>query len=96
MIDGQGLAPRGLRGMRGIAAAVCGAAAQAHHSFAMYDQTKQEAYTGKLVRFIPGANHAQLLFEIVGPDGKLQSGADGKPITWGVEPLPPRRLPSRA
>ena len=57
----------------------------AHHSFAMYDQTKQETYTGKLIRFIPGANHAQLLFEIVGADGKPQSGADGKPITWGVE-----------
>jgi hypothetical protein len=51
----------------------------------MYDQTKQETHTGKLVRFIPGANHAQLLFEIVDADGKLQAGADGKPITWGVE-----------
>jgi hypothetical protein len=59
--------------------------AHAHHSFAMYDQTKQETYTGKLVRFIPGANHAQLLFEIVDGDGNLQAGADGKPITWGVE-----------
>jgi hypothetical protein len=29
----------------------------------MYDQTKQDTYTGKLVRFIPGANHAQLPFE---------------------------------
>ena len=38
--------------------------ARAHHSFAMYDQTKQETYTGKLIRFIPGANHAQLLFEL--------------------------------
>jgi hypothetical protein len=37
------------------------------------------------VRFIPGANHAQLLFEIVDAEGKLQLGADGKPITWGVE-----------
>ncbi len=51
----------------------------------MYDQAKQETYTGKLVRFIPGANHAQLLFEIVDAEGKLQVGADGKPITWGVE-----------
>jgi hypothetical protein len=59
--------------------------AAAHHSFAMYDQTKQETYTGKLVRFIPGANHAQLLFEIVDAEGKPQHGADGKPITWGVE-----------
>ena len=74
-------------------ATVCGAvvmglpglSAHAHHSFAMYDQAKQETYTGKLVRFIPGANHAQLLFEIVDAEGKLQVGADGKPITWGVE-----------
>jgi hypothetical protein len=51
----------------------------------MYDQTKQDTYSGKLIRFIPGANHAQLLFEIVGADGKPQTGADGKPITWGVE-----------
>jgi hypothetical protein len=67
------------------AAALAGATAHAHHSFAMYDQTKQETYTGKLIRFIPGANHAQLLFEIVDSDGKPQTGADGKPITWGVE-----------
>ena len=60
-------------------------ASHAHHSFAMYDQTKQETYTGKLIRFIPGANHAQLLFEIVDADGKPAVGADGKPITWGVE-----------
>jgi len=84
----DGIAPR----IRWFAL-VCGAAAagfatmaaHAHHSFAMYDQTKQETYTGKLVRFIPGANHAQLLFEIVDAEGKLQAGADGKPITWGVE-----------
>ena len=66
-------------------AAVAQSNAQAHHSFAMYDQTKQETYTGKLIRFIPGANHAQLLFELVGDDGKPRVGADLKPITWGVE-----------
>jgi hypothetical protein len=43
-----------------------------------------------LIRFSPGANHAQLLFEIVDSDVKLQTGTDGKPITWGVE-LRPRR-----
>src|SRR5215207_331072 len=64
---------------------LAGLPARAHHSFAMYDQSKQETYSGKLVRFIPGANHAQLLFEIVDADGKLQVGSDGKPITWGVE-----------
>ena len=88
MYDGQALATRWLTALCGAVAVACGSAAQAHHSFAMYDQTKQETYSGKLVRFIPGANHAQLLFEIVGADGKPQAGADGKPITWGVE-LPP-------
>jgi hypothetical protein len=66
-------------------AGLLGATAQAHHSFAMYDQSKQVTHTGKLIRFIPGANHAQLLFELVGADGKPELGADGKPSTWGVE-----------
>ena len=61
------------------------AAAYAHHSFAMYDQSKQETMTGKLTRFIPGANHAQLIFEVVGQDGKAQLGPDGKNILWGIE-----------
>ncbi|MEO8466312.1 MAG: DUF6152 family protein [Gammaproteobacteria bacterium] len=57
----------------------------AHHSFAMYDQSKQETLTGKLTRFIPGANHAQLIFEVVGQDGKTQLGPDGKVVLWGIE-----------
>ncbi len=31
------------------------------------------------------ANHAQLLFEIVGEDGTPIAGTDGKPVTRGVE-----------
>jgi hypothetical protein len=58
---------------------------RAHHSFAMYDQSKQETLTGRLTRFIPGANHAQLIFEVVDRDGKTQVGADGKPVVWGIE-----------
>ncbi len=61
------------------------ATAFAHHSFAMYDQSKQETMTGKLTRFIPGANHAQLIFEVVGQDGKTQLGPDGKALVWGIE-----------
>ena len=58
--------------------------ALSHHSFAMYDQTMTRTMTGKLVRYIPGANHAQLIFEVLGPDGKtLMQG--GKPVQWGVE-----------
>ena len=56
----------------------------AHHSFAMYDMTKSQSMTGKLTRFIPGGNHAQLVFEVLGDDGKPLM-KDGKPVIWGVE-----------
>src|SRR2546425_1124596 len=46
----------------------------------MYDQTKTLTLTGKLTRFVLGANHAQLLFELLGPDGKPQPSAPG---LWG-------------
>ena len=47
-----------------------GATLSAHHSFAMYDMQKSQSMTGKLTRFIPGGNHAQLVFEVLGDDGK--------------------------
>ena len=52
-------------------------AAIAHHSFAMYDMQKSQSMTGKLTRFIPGGNHAQLVFEVLGDDGKPMT-KDGK------------------
>ena len=60
------------------------APALAHHSFAMYDQQQTKSFTGKLTRYIPGPNHAQLVFEVVGNDGKpvIQNG---KPVVWVVE-----------
>ena len=57
----------------------------AHHSFAMYDLSVSKTVTGKLTRFIVGANHSQLIFNLVGDDGKELVGDDGKPVTWGVE-----------
>jgi hypothetical protein len=56
----------------------------AHHSFAMYDMQKSQSMTGKLTRFIPGGNHAQLVFEVLGDDGKPLA-KDGKVVVWGVE-----------
>ena len=56
----------------------------AHHSFAMYDQTTTRTMTGTLVRYIPGANHAQLIFDVLAPDGAPVT-EDGKPLRWGVE-----------
>jgi hypothetical protein len=60
------------------------APALAHHSFAMYDMTQTKTATGKLIRFVPGANHAQLHFELIDADGKTIV-KDGKPAVMGVE-----------
>ena len=59
--------------------------ALSHHSFAMYDQTTTKTMTGKLVRFIPGGNHAQLIFDVIDQDGQPVMDKDGKPARWGVE-----------
>ncbi len=59
--------------------------ALAHHSFAMYDQTKTVVLTGVMYQFVAQANHAELHFYLVGPDGKLQKGPDGKYVPYGVE-----------
>jgi len=73
------------------AAAVIGAIglaavpAAAHHSFAMYDQTKTVTLTGVMYQFVAQANHAELHFYVIGPDGKLQKGKDGKNVDYGVE-----------
>jgi Family of unknown function (DUF6152) len=56
----------------------------AHHSFAMYDMQKSQSMSGKLTRFIPGGNHAQLVFEVLGDDAKPLK-KDGKVVVWGVE-----------
>jgi hypothetical protein len=65
---------------------------QAHHSFAMYDQEQLQTLTGRLTRYIPGANHAQLLFELLDADGNPVLGADGKPQLWGAETGPAARI----
>src|SRR3954467_456971 len=67
------------------AAAMFVAPAIAHHSFAMYDQSKTVTWTGIATRFVAQANHAELHFVPLGADGKPLRGSDGKPITWGVE-----------
>ena len=64
--------------------AIVATPALAHHSFAMYDMTQTKSATGKLYRFVPGANHAQIFFEMLDPDGKVVM-RDGKPAIMGVE-----------
>ena len=62
--------------------------AQAHHSFAMYDRNITKTFTGRLIRFIPGANHAQLIFELIDENAELQLDEAGKAIAWGIETGP--------
>src|SRR5213596_1280199 len=66
-------------------AALALAGALGHHSFAMYDQTKTVTLTGVAHQFVAQANHAELHFYLVAPDGKLAKGSDGKYVDWGVE-----------
>ena len=61
------------------------APAVAHHSFAMYDQTKILVLTGVVYQFVAQANHAELHIYLIGPDGKLEKDKDGKPHAYGVE-----------
>jgi hypothetical protein len=59
--------------------------ASAHHSFAMYDQTKVLVLTGVAHQFIAQANHAELHFYLIGSDGKLERDKNGQLVDWGVE-----------
>jgi hypothetical protein len=61
------------------------APASSHHSFAMYDQTKVLVLTGVAHQFVAQANHAELHFYLIAPDGKLTKDKDGKLVDWGVE-----------
>ena len=58
--------------------------ALSHHSFAMYDQTIEKTVTGKLTRYVPGSNHAQLIFALLNPDGSAVM-ENGRAVQWGVE-----------
>jgi len=68
-----------------LAVVLCVVPALAHRSFAMYDQTKTVTLTGVAYQFVAQANHAELHFYLIGPDGKLAKEKDGKNVDWGVE-----------
>jgi hypothetical protein len=58
----------------------------AHHSFAMYDQTKTVTLTGVAKTFVAQANHAEIHFYLIAPDRKgIAKDAEGKNVEWGVE-----------
>ena len=66
--------------------AVAAAPVLAHHSFAMYDMSVEKTVTGKLKRFIIGANHSQFVMEpVLNPDGSIQLDKEGKNVAWTIE-----------
>jgi hypothetical protein len=71
--------------MTTVLAALAAVPAFAHHSFAMYDQTKTLVLTGVVYQFVAQANHAEIHLYLIGADGKLDRGQDGKPHAYGVE-----------
>ena len=74
------------------AALLIAAPTSAHHSFAMYDMTATTTVTGKITRFIPGPNHAQILFALVDENGDEIYDDDGEPVIWGIESGPAARI----
>jgi hypothetical protein len=69
-----------------VAGVLFDTAVSAHHSFAMYDQTKTVTLTGVVKQFVAQANHAELHFILIAPDRKgLAKSQDGKYVEWGVE-----------
>ena len=68
-----------------VAVSIFSSTALSHHSFAMYDMTKTLSFTGVLTRFNSQANHAEIHFVPLGPNGKPQVGPDGKHVQWGIE-----------
>jgi hypothetical protein len=68
------------------------APAAAHHSFAMYDTSIEKTMTGKLIRFVIGANHSQYVFQVLNPDGSLAVDSKGEPVIWNVETGPAAQL----
>ena len=77
---------RAIAGCSILLAALVAIPVSAHHSFAMYDQTKVVTLTGVVKQFVPQANHAELHIVMLAPDHKsLAKDKDGKYVEWGVE-----------
>jgi hypothetical protein len=68
------------------AAAIGIRAAQAHHSFAMYDEKKTYVFTGVVTRISPDANHLQIFFSPLDDARRaVVRDASGEPVSWAVE-----------
>jgi hypothetical protein len=61
----------------------------------MYDTSIEKTMTGKLIRFVIGANHSQYVFQVVNPDGSLAVTEKGEPLIWNVETAAAVQLANR-
>jgi len=62
------------------------AAAEAHHSFAMYDIRKTYVLTGIVTRVDPNPNHLQIFFAPLNEArDQVLKDDKGEPIVWAVE-----------
>jgi hypothetical protein len=75
-----------------VSAGAAAPPAVSHHSFAMYDQTIERTLTGRLVRFVIGANHSQFVFDVVDEEGLVEFDESGQPVRWQVETGPAASL----
>lgn len=70
----------------GLASACIAAPVLAHHSFAMYDQSKRLVFTGVVVRVAPNADHQQLYFVPLDNARKaIVRNSKKEPIVWMLE-----------
>ena len=61
-------------------------AAQAHHSFAMYDVTKTYVMTGIVTRIDPNPNHLQVFISPLNDaHDQVLKDDKGEPIVWAIE-----------
>jgi hypothetical protein len=72
-----------------LAAAFAGSSirsANAHHSFAMYDDKKTYVFTGVVTRVSPDASHLSIFFSPLNEArDTVVRDASGTPVTWSVE-----------
>lgn len=60
--------------------------AEAHHSFAMYDEKVTYVFTGVVTRVSPDASHLSIFFAVLNEArSAVIRDASGEPITWSVE-----------
>ena len=84
----KSVSTRNLSFVSAVALLSCLGSAWAHHSFAMFDQTKDTTIEGTVKEFQWTAPHVWL-------DVLVDNAAGGEPVLWGIESQSPRILFNR-